>query len=102
MTKGYQKVLEILKKEGISQDDLQKLAEDITKAASVKFYTEMIGALTEEDLAEIEKCTTQEEANMEIRTRFAQRTGENPDKLMQEFLDKFAGGFLKEYKKKKK
>lgn len=98
----YQQVLDILReKEGFSEEQLIKFSEDVSKVAMVKLQTEMLNALTEEDLAEIDKCGSQEEANIEIRMRFAERTGKNPDKVMQEFLDNFAQGFLEKYQSEK-
>jgi hypothetical protein len=60
-----------------------------------------MAAFSDEDMEVIEKCSSQEEANFEIRTRFAEKTGKNPDLLMQEFLNTFAQGFLGEYQKDK-
>jgi len=37
---------------------------------------------------------------VEIRQRFAERSGKNPDEIMQEFLTTFANGFLQKYNEK--
>lgn len=97
----FNQVLEVLKKEGYSNERIAKLTADLTKAASAKFYTEAIATFSDEDMKAIEACTSQEEANFEIRTRFAEKTGKNPDIMMQEFLDTFAQGFLDQYQKDK-
>lgn len=97
MNPKIQEVTEILRKEGMSEEEIQKILEDITKAATVKLQSEMIANLTEEDLAAIDKCSSQEEANYEIRTRFYNRSGKNADSIMQEFLATFAQGFLDKY-----
>jgi len=101
MNSKLQKVVDILKKEGYNQTQIQKFLEDITKAATAKFHSEMLANLTEEDMAEIDKCTSQQEANIEIRTRFAKNSGQNPDVLMEQMITDFSQGFLDKYHQEK-
>lgn len=102
MNSKLQQVINILKKEGYGQEQTQKFTEDIIKLASAKFYSEMLANLTDQDMAEINKCTSQEEANIEIRTRFAKNSGQNPDLLMQQMITNFSQGFLDQYHQDKK
>lgn len=102
MNPKLSEAVDLFRKDGHSEKEVQRLIEDISKAATAKLFAEMVTSLTEEDLAEIDKCTSQEEANIEIRTRFGQRSGRNPDEIMQEFLTIFAQGFLEQYQKDKK
>lgn len=94
-------VVDVLKKEGLSTEQITKIIEDLTKTAWSKFYTESLAVFSPEDLKAIEECTSQEEANFEIRTRYAEKTGKNPDTAMLEFLNTFAQGFLDQYYKDK-
>ena len=97
----FQQVLDVLKEKGYTEDQLAQFAADMTKAGFSKLYTEAMASFSDEDMAVIEACQDQEAANAEIRNRFIQRTGKNPDEEMQKFLDVFSDGFLAEYEKEK-
>jgi len=92
-----EEVMKVLRKEGYSDEEIQKFIEELTKMATAKLYTEITANLTEEDKAEIEKLTLKEEADLEIKKRFYERSGKSLDDLMQEFLATFAQGFLDKY-----
>lgn len=94
-----QKVKEILKQKGATDEQIEKTTQAISQAASDQLYAYAMSMLREEDLQAIDKCQNQEEANKEILNRFKQRTGKDPDQLIQEFLGNFAEGFLREYGK---
>lgn len=96
-----EEVIKVLKKEGYSDEEIQKFIEELTKMATAKLYTEITANLTEEDKAEIEKLTFKEEVDLEIKKRFYERSGKSLDDLMQEFLTTFAQGFLDKYQEEK-
>lgn len=97
----YQKVFEILKAKGATDEQIAKMNEGLARAAYEQLYGLAIKSLTEEDLTVLDNCSNQEEANKEILKRFTLRTGQNPDDIIQKFLDNFAEGFLKEHEKEK-
>lgn len=94
-------VADALKDEGYSDEQVAKLMENLTKDATAKFYTEAIAVFSDEDMKAIDACASQEQANFEIRTRYAEKTGKNPDVAVQEYIDTFAQGFLDAYHKDK-
>lgn len=95
----YQKVFEILKAKGATDEQIAKTNEGVAQAAYEQLYGLAIKSLTEEDLTVLDNCPNQEEANKEILKRFTLRTGQNPDDIIQKFLADYAQGFLQEYEK---
>lgn len=92
----YQQVLETLKAKGWTDEQLAQLSEEIAKAVFNKFYTDAVANLTDEDLDELEKCNSQEEANVKIKELYQKRTGNDPDEEAKQFYDDFATKFLEE------
>lgn len=95
----YKQIFKILKDQGTTDEAINQMKDGLIKAASDQLYAQALQSLTEEDLKVIDACPNQEEANKEILSRFTQRTGKNPDDVIQEFLQNFAKGFLLEYQK---
>lgn len=93
----FQQVIDILKAKGTTDEQITQISDGLLKAANDQLYAEMMGSLVEEDLQAIDNCSNQEEANKEIKNRYIQRTDKDPDQQLQQFLDNFAEGFLKEY-----
>lgn len=97
----FQKVLEYLKAKGWTQEQLSQLTEELAKTVFSQFYTEAVSQLTDEDLAEIEKCENQEEANVKIKELYKKRTGIDPDAQALKFYDDFSDKFMEEEEQKK-
>ncbi|HUW24178.1 MAG TPA: hypothetical protein VMW04_00960 [Patescibacteria group bacterium] len=87
-------LIQTLKNEGQSEEEIDRVLEEITKNATTKLYTEMAAALTEEDLEVINKCSVQEEADFEIKERYSQRTGKSPQSLLEETITTATEEFL--------
>ena len=98
-TPKLKEVLDILKQEGWTDDQLAQLTTDLTKAAFSKLYSQAMIAFTEEDLQAIEACADQAAANVEIQKRYQTRTGRDATIDMQQFLDVFVEGFMAEREK---
>jgi hypothetical protein len=96
-----QELVALYKQDGHSDEEVASLLEEVTKAVSAKFQAEMIANLSDEDMKEIDKCTSQEEANFEIRTRFSQKSGKNPDDILSQMLTDFSTEFMEKYKSEK-
>lgn len=50
----------------------------------------------------VEKCKTDEEADVMIKQLYKQKTGQDPEQKVQEFMMRFAKGFIEQYEKDKK
>lgn len=96
-----QKVIAILKEKGSTDEQISQFVADLTKTNFARFYTQAMASLTDEDMAAIEACQTDDEANAEIKRLYQLRTGKDPQGEMQKFLDDFAQGFITEYEKDK-
>ncbi|HUW24157.1 MAG TPA: hypothetical protein VMW04_00855 [Patescibacteria group bacterium] len=101
MNTKLEEVVAVLKNERHTEEQIEQILAEISKAAAVKFNAEMMANLTEEDLAAIDKCTVPEEANLMIREIFAKRSGKNADTVMDEIMTTFAEGFLNKYYEEK-
>ncbi len=89
-------VTKILQEKGATEEQITQVLTEVAKTAFAKLYTEAMTVFTEEDLKAIEKCTGQEEANFEIMTRYAERTGKNAEEVLQNYYNIFADKFLEE------
>lgn len=98
---NFKQVIEALEKEGVDQEQIAQIVEDLAKTASTKFYAEATALFSEEDLDEIDAAQTEDETNQIISRKFQERTGRDPEIAMQQFLNTFAQGFLEEYRKSK-
>ena len=101
MNTKLQQVADILKEKGSSDEQIAQFLAELTKANFAKFYTQAIASFTDEDMAAIEACTTEEQANDKIKELYKLRTGKDAGEEMQKFLDDFAIGFIAEYEKEK-
>lgn len=88
----------MLKNSGETSESIAAVLQEITNASSAKLYFEMMSALTEEDLALLDKCETKEEAEPLLRSLYTQRTDSSPEVLLKGFLDKLATEFETKYK----
>lgn len=92
----FQKVLDILKEKGMSEEQISEFAANLTKTNFTRVYAEAMSVFNEEDLSAIDKATNQEQANQMIAERYKLKTGKDVIVEMQKFLDIFCDGFLKE------
>lgn len=96
-----QKVIEALKEQGATEEQIVEFLANLTKTSFSNLYATAAALFTEEDLAAVEACKTQEEISEKVKQLYALRTGKNPEEEAQKFLDVFAEGFLAEYEKEK-
>ncbi len=94
-------VWQTLKKEGLDNEKIVQIAEEVAKLAADKFFTDAVSVLSDEDMQVINSCENEDQANFEVKTRFALTTGKNPDEVIQEYMAAFAEGFLEKYLKEK-
>lgn len=95
---NLQKVVDILKEKGSSDEQIAQFLADLTKASFSKLYADGVAVFTETDLKLIESCKDQTAANNVIRQKYLERTGITAEAANKKFLDDFCTGFLKEAK----
>lgn len=95
----FQEVLEHLKTSGWTDEQLVNLSEELAKTVFNRFYTEVVEKLTDEDLDVLEKCSSQEEANIKIKELYKLRIGRDADEEAKKFYDDFATKFLQDQQK---
>lgn len=95
-----EKVIEILKQQNYTDEQISAVLAEVTKALYSKLYSEMLLVLTEEDLKSIEN-TSEKDINDEIRYFYKLRVGKDPDEEAKKFYEDFAKGFIAEYEKTK-
>lgn len=93
---SFTRVVDILNKEGYSEEQISDMIADLTKTATTKFYAEAMALFSDEELDKIENLP-EEEANDFIVKTYSEKTGKDPELAMQQFLDTFAEGFLEKY-----
>lgn len=96
-----QKVTEILKEQGCSDEQIAQFLTDLTKTSFGKLYSEAVTLFTEDDLKLIESCQDEQSANNIIRQKYTERVGADPDEVVKKYIDDFCTGFLNEYEKDK-
>lgn len=96
---SLRKLVIFLREKGYSDDEIADIAEELAKKSSLMLYTNAMAAFTEEDVAAVEKCETDEKANEKIIELYALRTGRNPMEELNLFLTKFAEEFTKAIEK---
>ena len=84
---------------GHTEEEAEKFAEELLVAASKSMFAEMMKRLTGADLEKIEKCTSQEEANVEVKKLYEERTGRSAEKYLEEILPDLANSFYNNYQK---
>ena len=94
-------LLAALKADGVANEQLVAVAEQISKASAAKFYTELLANLTQEEVKAVNDLPSQEEADARIKELFFQKTGKSADQVKGEIIADLAKAYLKEYQDKK-
>lgn len=98
MKPNLDQVLEILKKEGLSDDAIKGFVETITKSLSMEMYTSMIYVLSDEEMDLIEKLPNDEAREEKLVEVFKQKTGTDPQVLADQYVKTFTESFLENYR----
>lgn len=99
MSSKLPQVIEILKQQGLNDDQIAQFLQELTLANFTKLYTEAQVYFTDEDKSEIALCSNQDEANKVIKDKFEEYTGKDIDIELQKFLETFCEGFLQDYQR---
>lgn len=91
-------VIEVLAKQGLSDEQISDFLVDLTKAGFAHLMTKAVEHLSQEDLERIESLP-EGESQAEIKRLYKEKVGKDPEEEMQTFFAKFSEGFLAEYEK---
>ena len=91
-----------LKNDNVAQEEIEKTVEFISQIVAGKYYTELMANFTPEEIEEINKAENQEQADVEIKMKFFEKTGKSADQVRDEIFDYYAGEVLADYLKTKK
>lgn len=90
-------VIEIMQKEGVSEDRIADTVGGLIKASTAMLYQQAMETFSDEDMQQIESAPNDETANKLIVDLYAQRVGTSAEELMNIFLKKFVEEFIKNY-----
>lgn len=74
----------------MSNEEVKKISEEITAAASGKFYAEIMTGLPEEDLKALDQITDETQATAKIRDLVYDKTGKSMDQILTQYTDALA------------
>jgi len=95
------KVIEILKAEGIKDEDIATFVTDLNNMMAQKIQVELISVLdTEEEMARLNDLP-EDQMQEELAALYKAKTGKDIADVSDEILDGFVTGFLTEYHKQK-
>lgn len=89
-----------MRRDGSSDDQIAEFLAHLSDQIGQDLNAKAFNAFTEEDVEAIKNATLPEEIDYQIRTRYFDRTGKNPDQEAQEVYREFAKRFLENYNKK--
>lgn len=101
MTKLDELVL-TLKNDNVSQEEIENTVKFISQLVAGKYYAELMVNFTPEEIEEINKAESQEQADVEIKMKFFEKTGKSADQIRDEMFDYYAGQILEDYLRTKK
>lgn len=91
-------IIEIWKKEGMSDEKIAETLAEITAFAEDMLYKHALDLFTDEDFKQIEECKTTFEETELIESLYTKRMGKTPEELMRIFLEEFVKDFLADHK----
>lgn len=91
-------LLQVLADRGLSDEAIVNVRDGLWGQANEAFMSDMLSALTDEDLQRVEASGTQDEANASLRNIYEEKTGKNMQEEMQKIVDQYASDLIKKYK----
>lgn len=91
-----------LKNDGVNQTEIDKTVEFISQIVAGKYYAELMANFTQEEISEVNKAESQEQADVEIKLKYFRKTNKSLDDLRNEMFDFYSGQILDDYLKTKK
>lgn len=99
--KKLDELVKKLEEDKVSREDIEKAIELVTQIATDKYLAEAFANFTKEEIEEINRAETQEQADVKIKMLFYEKTGKSTEQVRDEILDYYAQAVLEEYLKKK-
>lgn len=100
MQPNFDQVIEILKKEGLTDEQVSQFVQNLTNALSEQLYLSMVEQLTEEEMARLNAITDDVQREQEMRQLFEQNSGQSLQDLSDSFIQSFTREFLAGYHSK--
>lgn len=97
MQQNFDQVIEILKKEGLSDEQISQFVVNLTKALSEQLYLSLVEQMSEEDMARLNTIDDDTQREQEMRQLFEQKTGQNLQQISDSFVKSFTQEFLAGY-----
>lgn len=97
MQPNLEQVVEILKKEGLSDNQIRGFIEGLTKSLAAQMYTEMVSVLSEDEMKDIEKMVSDRQREVRMLDIFKKKTGKDAQEIANKFVEIFTTEFLKNY-----
>lgn len=94
------KVLIILKEQGMSPEQIQDFIVNLNNMLSEQMYLRMMQVLTKEDISALDKLP-EEQIQTQVTLKFQALTNKNPQEVSDEILSEFLDNFLQEFEKTK-
>ncbi len=85
-----------LRSKNVSEEEIKKITEEITSAASGKLLGEMMTTLPKEDLEMLDKITDESQRTADMRDLVYTKTGKSMDSYLIQYTDTIAEEVYKE------
>ncbi len=98
MNQNFDQVIEILKKEGLSDEKISQFVQSLNNALSQNLYLSIVEKLTEEDMQKLNLISDEVERQKQMQQIFETKSGQNLKNLSDEFIKSFTDEFLEGYR----
>lgn len=97
MGQNFDDVLEILKKEGLSDEKIAEFLLTLNNALSEQLYTLIAQQLSEQDMQKLNTITDDGQRETQMQQIFEQKTNQNLKDISDQFVKSFTREFLEGY-----
>lgn len=97
MKQNFNEVIEILKKEGLSDKQIGEFIVNLNNALSGHLYLILVESLSEEDMQKLNTVSDDVQRETQMRQIFEQKTGKDLKELSDTFIQTFTRDFLEGY-----
>lgn len=98
MTK-FEELIQTLKKDGKTEEEIAMIVAEVMRAASLKLYTQSMLMLSDDEKKQVEAVEDEEKAEKLLDEFYKKHIGQTPAQAIDELREKFAKGFLEQYEK---
>ena len=98
MKPDFGEVIEILKKQGLSDEKIGKFVESLNNALSQNLYLTIVEKLSEEDMKMLNSIADEVERQSQMQQMFETKSGQSLKNISDEFIKSFTNEFLEGYR----